>query len=80
MTNLDKLTSLGAYSCAGDLILGRKTVGHLRNGDLFLTDDGKRIIEQDVEDAVEVKVESKRGRKPKADVAGPADEPEIIIE
>lgn len=62
MTNLDKLISLGAYSCAGDLILGRKIVGHLRDGDLVLTDDGKRVIEQDVEDAVVVREKPKRGR------------------
>lgn len=65
MSNLDKLISLGAYSCGGDLILGRKIVGHLRNGDLHLTDDGKQVIEQDVEDAVEV-VRPKRKAKAEA--------------
>lgn len=75
MNNLDKLISKGAYSCGGDLILDRQVVGHLRNGDLHLTDEGKAVIEADVEDAVVVR-EAKR--KPKAKVEEPlVDAPDL---
>ena len=62
MSNIEKLLSLGAYSCAGDLILGRKIVGHLRNGDLVLTDDGKTVLES-AQSPDEAK--PRRGRPPK---------------
>lgn len=52
MSNLDKLVELGAYSCAGDLIFNNKLVGTLRNGDLHLTDEGRKLLNMDISDAV----------------------------
>jgi hypothetical protein len=52
MSNLDKLVELGAYSCAGDLIFNNKLVGTLRNGDLHLTDEGRKLLDMDISDAV----------------------------
>lgn len=62
--NVEKLISLGAYSCAGDLILNGKVVASLRNGKVELTEHGSNLAA--VEDAV-VKSEVRRGRKPKAE-------------
>lgn len=61
MTNEQKLLALGAECVGGDLILRHKVLGRFRNGDLYLTDDGKQLIEQDVEGAVE-EVKPKRAR------------------
>lgn len=54
MSNLDKLLELGAYSCAGDLIFKNKVVGILRDGDLHLSDDGRKLLDMDISDAVVV--------------------------
>ena len=68
MDVLGKLTALGAYSCAGDLILGGKVLARLRNGVADLTDDGRRLLNQDAEDAVvkEVRPAARRQRAQKA--------------
>lgn len=52
MSNLDKLVELGAYSCAGDLIFNNKLVGTLRSGDLHLTDEGRKLLNMDISEAV----------------------------
>ena len=65
MSNVDKLVALGAYSCGGELLWKNRVMGHLRNGDLVLTEDGKQALAMDVTD-VEVK-EDRPKRKPKAE-------------
>lgn len=76
MTNTEKLLALGAYSCAGDLIWKNKVMGQLRDGDLVLTEEGKAALAMDVTD-VEVKSETKRKAKPKAEPA-PLDLDDIL--
>lgn len=66
MSNLDKLLELGAYSCAGDLIFKNKVVGILRDGDLHLSDDGRKLLDMDISDAVVV---SETTQAPAAPVA-----------
>lgn len=60
--DVEKLISLGAYSCAGDLILNGKVVANLRNGKVELTEHGSKLAA--IEDAA-VKPEVRRGRRPK---------------
>jgi hypothetical protein len=74
MSNVDKLLALGAYSCGGDLIWKNKVMGHMRDGDFVLTEEGKAVLAMDIED-VEVKQDKpKRGRKPSLS------EPEIELD
>jgi hypothetical protein len=63
MSNFEKLTALGAESVGGDLIWKHKVLGHFRNGDLQLTEEGVKALE--IDDVV-VK-EDKPKRKPKAE-------------
>lgn len=62
MTNEQKLLALGAECVGGDLILRHKVLGRFRNGDLYLTDDGKAVLES-AQSPDEAK--SRRGRPPK---------------
>lgn len=64
MDVVEKLVSLGAYSCAGDLILNGKVVANLRSGRVEITEHGAKLAA--IEDAA-VKPEVRRGRKPKAE-------------
>lgn len=85
MSNLDKLVALGAYSCGGELLYKQKTVGHFRNGDFALTEDGQELLDQDITDVV-VKRETptaveRPARAPKAKKAAEAvPEPEVTAE
>ena len=66
MSNADKLIAVGAQVVGGDLIWKHKVLGHFRDGDFALTEEGKKVLDQDIED-VEVKE-----TKPKAKKANPA--------
>lgn len=66
MSQIDKLVALGAYSCGGDLMWKNKVLANLRDGEMYLTDEGKSVLAADIED-VAVKSETKRTRKPKDD-------------
>ena len=47
MSAFDKLSAMGAHVIGGDLILKHKVLGHFRNGDLHLTDEGQKMLEID---------------------------------
>lgn len=72
MTNLEKLVSLGAYSCGGELLYKNKSLGQLRNNDFFPSPEGLALLEQDISD-VEVKTETKRRGRPAADQTPPSE-------
>lgn len=72
MSNADKLIAIGAQVVGGDLIWKHKVLGHFRDGDFTLTDDGKKVLDQDIED-VEVKETKPKVRKAKAVEATPVD-------
>lgn len=76
MTNLEKLLALGAEIVTGDLIWKHKHLGYLRNGELFLTEEGTKaldIVDVEVKEVVEPAA-PKRVRKVKADVEAVAEE------
>lgn len=73
MTNLEKLLALGAEIVTGDLIWKHKHLGYLRNGELFLTEEGTKaldIVDVEVKEVVEPAAPAKglRGRKKAAEV------------
>lgn len=47
MSNFEKLTAMGADVVGGDLILKHKVLGHFRNGDLHLTEEGQKMVAVD---------------------------------
>lgn len=77
MTNLEKLQALGAEIVTGDLIWKHKHLGYLRNGELFLTDEGTKaldIVDVEVKEVVEPAApKSLRGRKKAAEVVEAAE-------
>ena len=84
MSNFEKLTALGAEVVGGDLVWKHKILGHFRNGDLQLTDEGVKAAA--IED-VEVKVAKPKAEKKSKKDAAPVDtdavadgEPEITID
>lgn len=64
MSNADKLIAVGAQVVGGDLIWKHKVLGHFRDGDFTLTEDGKKVLAQDIED-VEVKETKPKSKKAK---------------
>lgn len=77
MSNLERLMALhGADVVGGALIWRHKELGRFRNGDFFISEDGKdalNIVEVDSAPAVETKEAAPRTRKirvaPAAEVA-----------
>lgn len=65
MSNFEKLTAMGAEVVGGDLIFKHKVLGHFRNGDLHMTEDGQKMLE--IDDVV-----VKEDAKPAAPAAKPA--------
>ena len=47
MSNFEKLTAMGADVVGGDLVFKHKVLGHFRNGDLHLTEEGNKMLEVD---------------------------------
>ena len=47
MSSFEKLTAMGADVVGGDLILKHKVLGHFRNGDLHLTEEGQKMVAVD---------------------------------
>ena len=71
MSNVDKLLALGAEVVAGDVLWKHKVLGRFRNGEFIPTEEGLKAL--DIDDAVEVKPKSKKGKAAEA-------EPEITID
>ena len=71
MSNADKLIAVGAQVVGGDLIWKHKVLGHFRNGDFTITEEGQKVLAQDIEDD-EVKETKPKARKAKA--AEPVDD------
>lgn len=63
MSNLDKLVAKGAYSCGGELLFKNKVMGTLRNGEFFISDEGKAELEVMDVDAKEAKPRAKKAPK-----------------
>ena len=63
MSNLDKLVAKGAYSCGGELLFKNKVMGQLRNGEFFISDEGKAELEISDVEVKEVKPRSPRKAK-----------------
>ena len=76
MSAFDKLSAMGAHVIGGDLILKHKVLGHFRNGDLHLTDEGQKMLEIDdavvKEDAPAAKPAARTPRAPRAAKAAAA--------
>ena len=75
MSNFEKLSALGADVVGGDLIFKHKVLGHFRNGDLQLTEEGQKMLQ--VDDAV-VKEDVPKTTRPArrtAKAAAPVTEP-----
>ena len=70
MSAFDKLSAMGAHVIGGDLILKHKVLGHFRNGDLHLTDEGQKMLEIDdvvvKEDVPAAKPAARTPRAPRA--------------
>ena len=77
MSNLDKLVAKGAYSCGGELLFKNKVMGTLRNGEFFISDEGKAELEVLDVDAKEAKPRAKK--TPKTEPA-PAVEPPVAVD
>jgi hypothetical protein len=65
MSNADKLIAVGAQVVGGDMIWKHKVLGHFRNGDFSITEEGQKVLAQDIEEA-EVKETKPKSRKAKA--------------
>jgi len=76
MSNFEKLTALGADVVGGDLIYKHKVLGHFRDGDLHLTEEGQKMLEIDdavvKEDAPAAKPAARTPRAPRAAKAAAA--------
>ena len=76
MSNFEKLTALGADVVGGDLIYKHKVLGHFRDGDLHLTEEGQKMLEIDdavvKEDAPAAKPAARAPRAPRAAKAAAA--------
>lgn len=48
--SLKEFTAMGAQCVGGDLILNRVTVGRLRNGDCYPTDEGLELLKHNIID------------------------------
>ncbi len=76
MSAFDKLSAMGAHVIGGDLILKHKVLGHFRNGDLHLTDEGQKMLEIDdvvvKEDVPAAKPAARTPRAPRAAKAAAA--------
>lgn len=94
MSNFEKLAAMGAEVVGGDLIFKHKVLGHFRNGDLHMTEDGQKMLEiddavvkEDVKPAKPAAKTAPRKRaaaatevvEPSAGVTPAADEPEIDL-
>ena len=70
MSNFEKLTALGADVVGGDLIYKHKVLGHFRDGDLHLTEEGQKMLEIDdvvvKEDVPAAKPAARTPRAPRA--------------
>lgn len=70
MSAFDKLSAMGAHVIGGDLILKHKVLGHFRNGDLHLTEEGQKMLEIDdvvvKEDTPAAKPAARAPRAPRA--------------
>ena len=76
MSNFEKLTAMGAEVVGGDLIFKHKVLGHFRNGDLHMTEDGQKMLEiDDVVVKEDVKPAAKTARRKRAAAA-----PEVVTE
>lgn len=69
MSNFDKLTAMGADIVGGDLLLKHKVLGHFRNGDLVLTEEGVKMLAVDDVVAKEDTPKVSKARKAKAEQA-----------
>ena len=76
MSNFEKLTALGADVVGGDLIYKHKVLGHFRDGDLHLTEEGQKMLEIDdvvvKEDVPAAKPAARTPRAPRAAKAAAA--------
>lgn len=76
MSNFEKLSALGADVVGGDLIFKHKVLGHFRDGDLHLTEEGQKMLEIDdavvKEDAPAAKPAARAPRAPRAAKAAAA--------
>ena len=77
MSAFDKLSAMGAHVIGGDLIFKHKVLGHFRNGDLHLTEEGQKMLQVDdavvKEDAPAAKPAARAPRAPRtAKAAAPA--------
>ena len=71
-----ELIARGAECVCGDLILGRKVVGHYRNGQFIITPEGA----DELANVVEVQAtEVKPAKAPKASKASKATEPVEVV-
>ena len=75
MSNADKLIAVGAQVVGGDLIYKHKVLGHFRNGDLHLTDEGQKMLEIDDVVVKEDVPKTTRPARRTAKAAAPATEP-----
>ena len=75
MSNADKLIAVGAQVVGGDLIYKHKVLGHFRNGDLHLTDEGQKMLEIDDVVVKEDVPKTTRPARRTAKAAAPAAEP-----
>ena len=75
MSNADKLIAAGAQVVGGDLIYKHKVLGHFRNGDLHLTDEGQKMLEIDDVVVKEDVPKTTRPARRTAKAAAPATEP-----
>lgn len=76
MSAFEKLSAMGADVIGGDLIYKHKVLGHFRNGDLHLTDEGQKMLEIDdvvvKEDVPAAKPAARAPRAPRAAKAAAA--------
>ena len=84
MSNFEKLTAMGADIVGGDLVFKHKVLGHFRNGDLHLTEEGNKMLEVDDVEVKEDKAAKPAAKKTSKKAAEPVDvlptagdEPEI---
>ena len=63
MSAFEKLSAMGADVVGGDLIFKHKVLGHFRNGDLHLTEEGQKMLA--IDDVV-VKEDAPTATKPAA--------------
>lgn len=68
MTNFDKLMAAGAENCHPKLIADvdgvRSFVGHFVDGEVHLTDAGRKLLSENDDQVVPTKSRASRGKKP----------------